>query len=37
VLALSLVLGGDFFFGYLELRQLLDGGCFYEDMTDSLE
>ena len=37
MLVLSLVLGGGFFCGYLELRQPLDGGCFYKDMTNSLE
>ena len=37
MLALFLVLGGGFFCGYLELGQLLDGGCFYKDVINSLE
>lgn len=37
MLALSLVLGGGFFCGCLVLELLLDGGCFYKDIINSLE
>ena len=37
MLALSLVLGGGFFCGCLVLELLLDGGCFYKDVINSLE
>ena len=37
MLALYLVLGGDFFGGYLVLEYLLGGGRFYREVIDSLE